>query len=328
MLEKILTESVSILKNGYYILRNTGLSITSKEEWISLAQNVFTHSYHFFEGKKSKRWNNLRGDRNPVFLLHGYFQNDSALSGINLNMRDFLGGDESYSRKAYSKIMGYVGRLGNGRITLTKYSLVIDGLEEYLFKNKIPVDRPSHGFYRNLNEIVDESIYRAEKIIKKYNKKIDLIGHSLGGLVSIYAAIKRPDLFQRVIALAAPYRGTVMANIAYTLTGGLAGKSAEQMRTNSKFIKKLNNTEIPKEILVYSIGAEYDLLVLPPASTYIDDKPNIVNLTARGVGHLGIIGPKTYPLILNILNNNIERLDINYKKQKEINRWIKTYSKN
>ncbi|AZA76634.1 alpha/beta hydrolase [Chryseobacterium sp. G0186] len=54
----------------------------------------------------------------------------------------------------------------------------------------------------NINQYVDDAIQMAELIKKKYNKKkLILIGHSWGTIISMKAALKRPDLFYAYIGI-------------------------------------------------------------------------------------------------------------------------------
>lgn len=63
------------------------------------------------------------------------------------------------------------------------------------------VEKIGHGKFpldKDLNNFADELI---ESIESKYNEPIVGIGHSLGGVVTLLAASKRPDLFKKIIVL-------------------------------------------------------------------------------------------------------------------------------
>jgi len=54
----------------------------------------------------------------------------------------------------------------------------------------------------NINQYTDDAIKLAELIIKKYKKKkVILVGHSWGTIVSMHAALKRPDLFYAYVGI-------------------------------------------------------------------------------------------------------------------------------
>ncbi|HLC86905.1 MAG TPA: alpha/beta fold hydrolase [Candidatus Nanoarchaeia archaeon] len=322
-LEQLLQKAIMTAADAAQISKQIALSFTSPKELLAILQDIATHADHFVDGKKSKRWK--KSMHNPALLLHGYFQNDSALAGINIDMTEILGGKTSLLYKVFSTIMSIIDDIEYGELKLTEKTLRVNGLEDYLFNRGIPVDRPSHGFYRNLDAISEELIQRAERIIAKQKGKVDIVGHSLGGLVAIYAAITRPDLFQRAVAIAAPYRGTIMANIAYRLTLGLTGKSAEQMREGSEFIRKLNEMEVPENVIIYSFMAEYDALVPNLHSSQLDDRPNVVNKLIKGIGHVGAIGPEIFPYVHAALTDNIKALKLGKRKKTEVQLWLKSH---
>ena len=323
-LEELLKKTIKNVSDAVQVGKQAGLSLTSKKELLAILQIIATHTGHFIDGKIGRKF--CKNAHNPVILLHGYLQNNSSFAGIDINLRKLLGGDDSSLYKAYSKFISIFDEINYGQLLITRRTLKIKGLEDYLFNRGMCVDSPSYGFYRNLNEIAEESIHRAEKIINmEHSKKADIVGHSLGGLVALYAGVKRPDLFQRVVAIAAPYRGTIMANIAHKLTMGLAGESAEQMKEGSEFIRKLNKMNIPESIIIYNFIAEYDALIPRPEKSFIDDKPNVVNKLIEGIGHVGIIGPEVYPYVYAALTDNFQDLGLIDKKEREVSKWIKKY---
>ena len=63
------------------------------------------------------------------------------------------------------------------------------------------VEKMGHGNYplnKDLNNFADELIESIEKV---YSEPVIGIGHSLGGVVTLLAASKRPDLFKKIIVL-------------------------------------------------------------------------------------------------------------------------------
>jgi pimeloyl-ACP methyl ester carboxylesterase len=61
-----------------------------------------------------------------------------------------------------------------------------------------------------------------EKALRETGRKIDLIGHSLGGIIGRSVASQRPDDIASVITLASPFRGTVLHQVIL--------RAAEQVR--------------------------------------------------------------------------------------------------
>ena len=58
-----------------------------------------------------------------------------------------------------------------------------------------------------LNTLTEKLIATIKKANDETGKKVHLIGHSLGGVLSRSAAVQHPDLVESVITLASPFRG-------------------------------------------------------------------------------------------------------------------------
>ena len=59
---------------------------------------------------------------------------------------------------------------------------------------------------------------------KTKRREINLIGHSMGGLVVFKNAIDNSDLIDKCIAIGSPFSGTKAANIAYKVLEDIIGK--------------------------------------------------------------------------------------------------------
>jgi triacylglycerol lipase len=94
---------------------------------------------------------------------------------------------------------------------------------------------------------------------------IDLLGFSMGGLVSRYyiQRLGGIDRVQRFITISAPHNGTVAAY--FTTRPGCV-----QMRPNHQFIQDLNDdVDLLDRIAVTSIWTPFDLMILPPRSSQL-----------------------------------------------------------
>ena len=103
------------------------------------------------------------------------------------------------------------------------------------------------------------------KIKIKGNQRIDIIGFSMGGLVSRYYVQKLNGYKQvdRLIMISSPQRGTLL--------GYLSSKTGpKQMRFNSNFIQELNNNvDRLRSLKITSIWTPLDLMILPSSSSKI-----------------------------------------------------------
>ena len=94
---------------------------------------------------------------------------------------------------------------GNGFPALC-YKQMLDRLEarfDYCFVDRIGHD-PLYPVGENWHNLVNEVI---ASIKKQANQPVIAVGHSLGGVLSLLAAIEQPDLFKAVIMLDSPLIG-------------------------------------------------------------------------------------------------------------------------
>ena len=107
----------------------------------------------------------------------------------------------------------------------------------------------------------------ADKIDRtfKSEQSIDLIGFSMGGIVSRYylQRLGGIDRVQRFITISTPHRGTVAAN--FSLRPGCV-----QMRPDSDFMIDLNHdVQSLKQLNFTSMWTPFDLIILPPSSSQL-----------------------------------------------------------
>jgi len=146
---------------------------------------------------------------------------------------------------------------------------------------------------KNLSERVEDAI------AKRGSDKIDIVGHSMGGLIGLYY-IKRyggDKLVRRMIAIGTPFWGSWLANLGVAFFG-LWGKSSWQLRKNSDFIKDLHADPLPENVDFYCIMAKNDFLCLPADSALPGAKNYIVPK-----GHTSlVVSPDAFQYIYCILS--------------------------
>ena len=97
------------------------------------------------------------------------------------------------------------------------------------------------------------------------DQKIDLIGFSMGGLVSRYYVQRLGgiDRVQRSISISSPHNGTMAAY--FSLRPGCV-----QMRPDSEFIADLNqDVDRLNQLNFTSLWTPFDLMILPPTSSQL-----------------------------------------------------------
>ncbi len=134
-------------------------------------------------------------------------------------------------------------------------------------------------------------------------KEIDMIGHSMGGLIGLYM-IKKLGGHRRVkrfIMMGTPVNGTWVA-LAGIATVGLYSASTWQMLPRSRFLDELRQGRLPTGVEYHSVSAARDW-VCPPASTRLRGfQAYSVNL-----GHSSLIlSAEVYKHVLKILRDPAE----------------------
>lgn len=131
--------------------------------------------------------------------------------------------------------------------------------------------------------------------------KIDIIGHSMGGLIGLYY-IKRlggHQFVRRFISTGTPHLGTWFALMGIPLFG-LISPSVWQLMPNNFFIQELQATPLPPEVSYHSIAGSHDILC-PPKYCYLEGANNI----EIECGHAGLAtSQQAYHTIRDILLDN------------------------
>ena len=100
-------------------------------------------------------------------------------------------------------------------------------------------------------------------------QKIDVIGHSMGGLIGLYYAKKLGGAarIRKLIMMGTPMRGTWVA-LAGIATLGLWSTSSWQLLPRSRFLDELAAGPMPPDLEVYTLAAARDWVV-PLARTKV-----------------------------------------------------------
>lgn len=149
--------------------------------------------------------------------------------------------------------------------------------------------------------------------------KVDIVGHSEGGIVSRYYLkyLGGTAEVERYLSLGSPHYGTYLANIAEFIgVGNCIGVLAcRQMTIGSEFIGHLNvGDDTPGPVRYSTVRTLQDELVRPTATAALADGATNVLIQAycplRVVGHLGLIlDGTTYTVIKAVLTDGAIRPD-------------------
>lgn len=123
---------------------------------------------------------------------------------------------------------------------------------------------------------------RALEQRRESGERIDVVAHSMGGLVLREVLQRRPDLLgtiRRVVTLGTPHRGTAASLRLFRPTG--------QLRSGSLWVTSLPSlTELLPPERITTIGSRADLIVYPEATTR---QPTAAHLTFDDVGHAALL---------------------------------------
>jgi triacylglycerol lipase len=176
-------------------------------------------------------------DRNPVFLVHG-------LMDTSYKMRTIA----SYLRGLGWEVFDIDLCTNDGS---TRLEILARQLSEKIDRTFAP---DSHS-----ERLCLTAGYRQRQ------RPIDLLGFSMGGLVSRYYLQRLGGMqrVQRFITISTPHNGTIAANFSRR-------SGCMQMRPNSAFMQDLSSdVDRLTELNFTSLWTPFDLIILPPSSSQL-----------------------------------------------------------
>jgi pimeloyl-ACP methyl ester carboxylesterase len=149
------------------------------------------------------------------------------------------------------------------------------------------------GIGRNVDcprVMVERLIHTIEKAHRETGRKVTLVGHSLGGLLARGAAIKRPDLIERVITVGSPINGVRAHPAILAAAHALRGDCLE---TCIPWLQ----SELPAGVTAASIYSPTDGVVDPATCL----APGVQAIEVRGT-HTGLVAnPNAFTALATLL---------------------------
>ncbi|HEY4241354.1 MAG TPA: alpha/beta fold hydrolase [Kofleriaceae bacterium] len=130
------------------------------------------------------------------------------------------------------------------------------------------------------------------------SQRIDIIGHSMGGLIGLYYVKKLGGhaRVRKLIMMGTPVRGTWTA-LAGVMTLGLWSTSSWQLLPRSRFLDELAKGPIPPGVEVHTIAAARDWVVPLPTTRL----PG-ANAATVPLGHSSLVlSEEVYQRVVNVL---------------------------
>jgi pimeloyl-ACP methyl ester carboxylesterase len=222
-----------------------------------------------------------------------------AADGLSY-LRHLVRGNRLRRRDAFSEITpdappvllihGFLGTRGS--MYMLERRLVDDGFVVVSFNigtlNVRDIRRSAFLIHRKIERILAQTP----------SQKIDIVGHSMGGLIGLYY-IKKLGGHARVrklVMMGTPVRGTWSA-LAGVLTLGLWSTSSWQLLPRSRFLDELAQGPLPPNVDVHTIAAARDWVV--PLST---TRLRGANAMTVPLGHSSlVVSEEVYRRIVNTL---------------------------
>ena len=130
--------------------------------------------------------------------------------------------------------------------------------------------------------------------------KIDVIGHSMGGLIGLYFVkhLGGDAQVRKLIAIGTPFDGTYAAALGIALFGSFS-RSAWQLMKGSRFLRELHEGEPPEGVRCYSIMAKNDELCWPEDCALAGARNYLIS-----GGHTALVhGEESFRYIKDILED-------------------------
>jgi len=162
---------------------------------------------------------------------------------------------------------------------------------------------------RPVEELAAVVADRVEQLAREHRcERIDLVGHSKGGLIGRYY-IQKLDGARRVrhlVTLGTPHRGTRWACSGHLVRHVLP--SLRQMGPGSPLLRDLADDSFPGSVRLTSIYARRDA-ICPPSSCRLETRgaPHLQNIEVMRGGHLDLLFGAGIPSIIDRVLESAER---------------------
>lgn len=133
--------------------------------------------------------------------------------------------------------------------------------------------------YQGAGSLEDCGVRLAE-LLRDHKGGVVFIGHSFGGLAAVHAASRLPrGAVRKIIALGAPFGGTVMSYFSPTPAG-------RRLIPGSGFLAETRDLAAALEIPITCFWSGFDQLVVPASNALL---PGAENIEVEGLGHTGYL---------------------------------------
>ncbi len=253
-------------------------------------------------------------------MYNDYFNTDCnviSMKASMLNISFYLLND-GVRQKNVAYVLNKASRLLFSNFDFSKPTIVVFETEQ--------ISESNDYVYTQFNYAISTLLYEYKKYLGAL-PKLNLVGHSRGGLINLMYMLDHPDLVNSVFSIGTPYFGSTSASVDMMFGGNVGGDSlGEKDIINSdvylKYYNRYNdNISLYENIDIHMIGGYSDLTYLPKMFT----KGFFVEKNGEELGNTTafLVGVALYYLTLNrikhptflkkVLANIISTIDLNIK---------------
>lgn len=159
------------------------------------------------------------------------------------------------------------------------------------------------GKFRSVSEHATTLARAVDEVLRETgSSRVDLVGHSMGGLVirTFLAEAPNHGAVRRIVTLGTPHAGSKLAVFAL-------GKAGRDLLPGSPFLSALNapGVQVPGDGHLYALYSIVDNMVLPNESAIAQGK-GVTSLEAGPVNHVGLLfSRRTAELVRQCLDQEI-----------------------
>jgi uncharacterized membrane protein YdjX (TVP38/TMEM64 family) len=123
--------------------------------------------------------------------------------------------------------------------------------------------------------------------------KVHIVAHSKGSLVALWWLLKLggSKYCDRLVTMAAPCSGSYFTYLALVTPLGFFWRDVWQMRPGSSFLKFLKDSEVPKNLKIFSLYSDKDMIARGRLGTFTPKTGsyNITNIAMNEMSHFDFI---------------------------------------
>lgn len=155
------------------------------------------------------------------------------------------------------------------------------------FTNVFTVDMGVIPWFKSIEDFAAALEQKIDQVLKgQSDKKVRLIGHSMGGVVSAHYALRVADkkgvTVCDVITLGSPLKGTKIAVLGF-------GECARQMECDSNFSVQLSRDIIESEIRFHHFASKTDLIMRPYHTSLNGEEDETPRSRLVDLGHVSYL---------------------------------------